>query len=248
MNNFNYLKKNILYEYWNTLLRKNVSNIPNNKFLKKPYLENYIITLSTTFDDDKLKKKITTLIESNKITNEELFLFLNNNIEFNEIDKKNIELILFNDENVNEDYNKIGVDIIIYQIKYFRFYNTVVELLFDGNDEDNELYNFILIFIKNNKDEIKKYIKKNIKFNIFHNCIEELFKHFEDIINFFIKLNLFSITFEDDDILNLFLKNLFANWYNIYKKDILSNSVNEKIKDYVIKKSLISTILCLPNI
>ena len=245
MSSFDYIEKNILFEYWTTLLRKDVTNIPNNKFIKKPYLENYIIKLSIIFNDTKLEKKILNLIELNHITNEELFLFINNNIELNETDKKNIELYFFNNE-VSESYNKISVNLIIYQIKYFRFYNTIVELLFDCNEEDNELYNFILIFIKNNKNEINKYIKKNIKFNIFYNNIILLFKSFENIIQSLINLNLFSLT--DDDILNIFLKNLFTNWYNIYKKDILNNNVNEKIKDYILKKSIISTILCLPNV
>jgi len=240
---------NLVNNYWETLVRKNVTNISNNKFLKKPYLENYIITLSVILDNNKLINKILTLLDSNKITNEELFLFFYNNIEITDLkEKKDFELYFFNSNLNDKDFNKISIEIILYQIKYFRFYNTIIELLFDCNEEDNELYNFILIYIKNNKNEIKNYIKKNIKFNIFYKYIEDLYESFNNIIIFFLKLKLFTINYEKEDILNLFLKNLFVNWYNIYKKDILEEKVNSKIKDYVIKKNLLSRILCLPNV
>ena len=240
---------NLVNNYWETLVRKNVSNISNNKFLKKPYLENYIITLSVILDNNKLINKILTLLDSNKITNEELFLFFYNNIEITDLkEKKDFELYFFNSNLNDNDFNKISIEIILYQIKYFRFYNTIIELLFDCNEEDNELYNFILIYIKNNKNEIKNYIKKNIKFNIFYKYIEDLYESFNNIVIFFLKLKLFTINYKKEDILNLFLKNLFINWYNIYKKDILEEKVNSKIKDYVIKKNLLSRILCLPNI
>ena len=239
----------LVNNYWETLVRKNVINISNNKFLKKPYLENYIITLSVILDNNKLINKILTLLDSNKITNEELFLFFYNNIEITDLkEKKDFELYFFNSNLNDKDFNKISIEIILYQIKYFRFYNTIIELLFDCNEEDNELYNFILIYIKNNKNEIKNYIKKNMKFNIFYKYIEDLYESFSNIVMFFLKLKLFTINYEKKDILNLFLKNLFVNWYNIYKKDILEEKVNTKIKDYIIKKNLLSRILCLPNV
>ena len=39
---------------------------------------------------------------------------------------------------------------------------TIIELLYDNEKENNELYNFILIFIKNKKSEINNY-SKNIR-------------------------------------------------------------------------------------
>ena len=77
---FNYIEKNIILKYWKTLIRKNISNISVNKFIKKPYLENYIIKL-VSYDNDILCKKILDLIESNEITNEELFLYIYFNID-----------------------------------------------------------------------------------------------------------------------------------------------------------------------
>ena len=45
----------------------------------------------------------------------------------------------------------------------------------------------------------------------------------------------------------MFLKNIFTNWYNIYKQDILDNNVNEKISTHVIKRGLLTRILCFHN-
>ena len=149
----NNTQENIIFEYWKTLSRKNISNIQNNKFIKKPYLENYIIHLSIYLENNILKDKILKYLDQNKITNEELFLFINNNIDLELDDKKKFELY-FLSNNEDEHYNILAIEIIIFQIKYFRFYNTITELLFDCDIENNELYNFILIFIKNNNNEI----------------------------------------------------------------------------------------------
>lgn len=241
----NYIEENIMSKYWKTLIRKNVTNIVNNKLIKKPYLENYIIELSI-LDNSSLIDKILKLFELNKITNEEIFLFINNNIDLSIDQKKNIEKFILG--NISENFNKIAIEIIIYQIKYFKFYQMITELLFNSDVENNELYNFILIYIKNNKNEIKNYIKNNTNFNIFYVYINGLLLMFEDIFNLLINLELIENVYEKKDILNIFLKNLFNNWYVIYKKDILEDKVNEKIKDYVIKRNIISRILCLPNI
>jgi hypothetical protein len=243
----NNIQENIIFEYWKTLSRKNISNIQNNKFIKKPYLENYIIHLSIYLENNILKDKILKYLDQNKITNEELFLFINNNIDLELDDKKKFELYFLNN-NEDEHYNKLAIEIIIFQIKYFRFYNTITELLFDCDIENNELYNFILIFIKNNNNEIIKYCKKNIKFNIFNKYLNDLLLHFENLFNLFIIYNLYEKSFDKKYILNLFLKNLFLNWYTIYKKDIIENKINDKIKNYTLKKNILSTILCMPNI
>jgi hypothetical protein len=244
--NFDYIEINVINKYWKTLTRKDVSNIQHNKFIKKPYLENYIIKLSCFLDKDELHDKIIEMFECNKITNEELFLFINNNIELTIEQKKNIEIFLFNFEPNNSRYSNISLEIINYQVKYFRFYNTIIELLFDNKQEDNELYNFILIFIKNKNFEIRIYLKKNIKFKIFYYYLDNLFLSFYKIIKLLIEYKLFS-KMDKNEILNLFLKNIFINWYNIYKKDILENKVNDKIKNYSINNNILSRILCLPN-
>ena len=240
---FDYIEKNIIHKYWETLIRKDILNIQINKFIKKPYLEEYIIELSSYIDKTKKENKITELLECNEITNEELLLYIKNNIELTVESKKKIEKFLLDNTNDNSDIN---IEVINYQIKYFRFYSIIVELLFDNKNEDNELYNFILIFIKNKNSEIKTYLKKNIKFKIFHYYLTDLYLSFEKIIKILIDNYLF-IRIDKKETLNLFLKNIFTNWYNIYKKDILENKVDAKIKDYVINKSILSRILCLPN-
>ena len=226
--------ENTITDYWKTLIQKNVSNITINKFLKKPYLENYIIKLAEITDNNLLIDKVCKMLKSNIISNEEILLFINKNID---ISKENEYFILNND---SED-NKIFIDIILYEIKYFRFYYTITELLFDSKSEDNELYYFILIYIKNDENDIKTYTKKNIKFSIFNYYLNDLFNTFEIISLFFMDNNNIEIT------KNLFIKNIFLNWYNIYRKDLINDSVNKKIKDYIISKSLLSKILCFSN-
>jgi hypothetical protein len=231
------LHEDIIKKYWRTLERKNISNISNNKFIKKPYLENYIIKLSLIEGEDIIDNEIIRLINVDKITNEEIYLYLINTIEFNLDDKKKINTLLDN----NEIPNNTLIKIIKYQIKYFQYYQTITELLFDSNEE-NDLYNFILIYIKNNKKDINYFLKKNIKFNIFYEYTDQLFQLYKEMI--------FLINDKNNDnkiILNLFLKNIFTNWYNIYKRDILENRVNEKTCKYV-RKGILSKILCTSNI
>ena len=241
------LEEEMVIKYWKTLIRKNVSNIPVNKFIKKPYLENYIIKLSVINNDQELVKKIISLLNNDKINNEELFLFMNNNFDFDD-QKKEIEKFFLDNNTQNEEFNKLSIEIINYQTKYFRFYQTVTELLFDSISEDNELYNFILIYIKNKNSEIKNYTKKNIKFAIFYHYIKELEDQYYSIFKLLIYYKLLNIEYSKKDILNFFLKNLFINWYSIYKTDISEDRVNEKIKDYTLSKGIISKLLCLPNI
>ena len=237
-----YIQSTVIHKYWKTLKRKNVGNIITNKFIKKPYLENYIIELSINLEDNNLNNNIFKLLESNRITNEELFLFINNTIDLDN-DKKKVEIYFLNGNN-DDNFTKLAHQIILFQVKYFRFYHIITELLFDSDIENNELYNFILIYVKNNKKDIKNYLNKNVNFCIFHFYLTDLFSIFKNIINLLENMQLFN----NNDVFSLFLKNLFTNWYNIYKQDILDDKVNDKIKDYVIKKNIISRILCLPNI
>jgi hypothetical protein len=234
----------LINKYLKTLIRKNILNINNNLFLKKPYLENYIIKLSYVLDKDVLLEKILYLLDHNKINNEELFLIVKNNIELSDIKLKDIEKY-FLENNIEENINKIAIEIIMYQIKYFRTFHIITEFLFDINNKENynELYYFILIFIKSNNNEIKILCKNNFKFNIFNNNINDLYISYENIIN------LLSLNISKKDILNLFLKNLFVNWYNIYKKDILEDKVNNIIKKYEINnKNILLKMLCYKSL
>ena len=119
--NFDYIEENITSKYWITLSRKNISNIPNNKFLKKPYVENYIIELSTNLNNNYIYSKINELLDLNVITNEDLFLFLTNNIDFDNDDKKKIEKFFLTNDMSDKIFELFCKEIIIYEIKYFRF-------------------------------------------------------------------------------------------------------------------------------
>ena len=65
------------------------------------------------------------------ISKEDIISFINNNFEFNNEDKKNIQLSILKNLLNKNDYQKILINVIIYAIKYFRFYQTITELLFD---------------------------------------------------------------------------------------------------------------------
>ena len=258
LNNF---EKNLINKYWNTLLRKNIKNVSYNKFIKKPYIENYIIKLSIILDDNILIKSIIELIESNNINNDELLLFIKNYFEFS---KNDLEILYKKIDVIDEEgKQKIYIYLVMYVIKYFRFYQTICELLFNSCNEDNELYNFIFVYIKNKESEKKLYINNSIKYKIFHYYLEDLSTSFIELYNIFnVIINKSDKKIDDKKIgnnndnndnndnnviKNLFLKNVFLSWYNIYKDDVIKNNVDHKIKKYIIKRSILSRILCLSN-
>ena len=102
--NFDYIEENLIYKYWKTLIRKNISNIPSNKFIKKPYLEKYIIDLSVNLKNDELYQKIINLLDSNKITNDDLCLFINSNFDLSIDEKKNVERYIFSKDITDKDF------------------------------------------------------------------------------------------------------------------------------------------------
>jgi hypothetical protein len=248
--NYDFIEKETIFKYWNTLTRKNINDIPMNKLIKKPYLEKYIIKLSPekkTKNQELLAGNILNLYENNIIKNHDLYIYICNCFEL-EISQKNSIQKFMNDLD-SKNHNAFIFEILIYQINYFRFYMTISELLFNNNEEDNELYNFILIFIKNNDQEIPKYKKKNIKFLIFFNILQNLLISYKNIFEYLVRFNLLAKNENDSEIINFFLKNIFSNWYIIYKKDVLEDNVNDKIKEHKIEKfSILSKILCLPNL
>lgn len=245
--NFEELEKNIIFKYWRTLPRKTLSNILTSRFMKKPYIEKYIIEMTPFLNDDVLRTKIQEYIDSNKITTEEIILFINNIIELENGEKKTINKIFLNNPFYNDDINRASINIILYQIKYFRIYQMIHELIFDNKDESDEQYYFVLLFINNKSSDIKRYIEKNINFHIFYYYLHDLYKIFQDIIEFMKENDIFkNAPTTENDIFNLYLKNMFNNWYNIYKNDILEKRVNDKIGKYMLRSGFFSKILCFP--
>ena len=245
MLDYNDIESKVIFNYWNTLSRKNIKNISNNKFIKNPYIEKYIINMSKNLDNVvKLEYKEYKKLIENGFDLDNMYLYICNSFDFDKDKKKLFLPKIFKEIDIkNEEHINFIVDIVSYQINYFRTYMTITELLFDTVEEDNELYNFILVFIKNNSSEIVKILNYNIKFVIFYNLLQKLLVLYKNIYIYLIK------DAQNIDITNCFLKNIFANWYNIYKKDILDDNVDNKIKDFVLhKKSILSKILCLPNL
>jgi len=245
--NFEEVEQNIIFKYWRTLPRKSLSNILTSRFMKKPYIEKYIIEMTPFLDDDKLKKKIEEYIDSNKITTEEIMMFINNIMDLESDEKKKLNKIFLNNPFYDNDINKVSINIILYQIKYFRIYQMIHELIFDNKEDSNEHYYFILLFIKNKSSELKKNIRRNINFHIFYYYLQDLYKTFNLIVKFLTENNIFNnIPTTENDFFNLYLKNLFSNWYNIYKNDILEKHVNDKIGKYTKRSGFLSKLLCLP--
>jgi hypothetical protein len=198
-------------------------------------------------DDYKLKKKIEEYIDSNKITTEEIMMFINNIMDLESDEKKKLNKIFLNNPFYDNDINKVSINIILYQIKYFRIYQMIHELIFDNKEDSNEHYYFILLFIKNKSSELKKNIGNNINFHIFYYYLQDLYKTFNLIVKFLTENNIFNnIPTTENDFFNLYLKNLFSNWYNIYKNDILEKHVNDKIGKYTKRSGFLSKLLCLP--
>lgn len=245
--NFEELEKNVIFKYWRTLPRKSLSNILTSRFMKKPYVEKYIIEMTPFLNDQTLTTKIQEYIDSNKITTEEIMMFIYNIIDLETDEKKKLNKIFLNNPFYDDDINKMSINIILYQIKYFRIYQMIHELIFDNKDESDEHYYFILLFIKNKPSELKKYIGRNINFHIFYYYLQDLYKTFEVIIKFLVENDIFkNAPTTENDTFNLYLKNLFNNWYGIYKNDILEKRVNDKVAKYVMRSGFFSKLLCFP--
>jgi len=93
-------------------------------------------------------------------------------------------------------------------------------------------------------------IKNSFNFQIFYYYSNKLYEKYNSLIKLFIKNNLL----EEDEynelkIKNIFLKNLFSNWYTIYKKNV-DNGVNIMNEENSGKKEkkILSKLLCINNI
>ena len=243
--NFEELEKSVIFKYWRTLPRKSIDNILTSRFMKKPYLEKYIIDMTPILNDDSLNNKISEYIDKNIITTEDIILFINNIIELEIDEKKKLDKKILNNPFYDDDINNISIDIILFQTKYFRIYQTIHELIFNNKEDSDEHYYFIYLYIRNKSNEIKKYLKKNINFHIFYYYLNDVYELFKKIVIFLHTSEIFNEdNLSENEIFNMFLKNLFNNWYNIYKNDVLEKKVNDKISKYAIKPSILSKLMC----
>jgi len=238
------LEKKVIENYLKTLKRYNVSNILVNTYIRKPYIEQYIIDISEHNKDNEINEKIETLIDD--IDSNDYYMYIYDNIDnltLNE--KKKIQKFFLSNEN---DSNKIEFikAIILFIINYFQYYMIITELLYD---DKNVLYIDIYNYVKNNSTQINSKIKNSFNFNIFYYHTNKLYKKYNCLIKLFIKNNLLDDNEYDElKIKNIFLKNLFSNWYGIYKKNV-DNGVNIITEEEVKKeKRFLSKLLCINNI
>jgi hypothetical protein len=236
----NTLEKKVLNNYLKTLNRYNISNIPVNTYIRKPYIEQYIIDIT----ENDINKKIEILIDD--IDSNDFYTYIYDNIDnLSSNEKKKIQKFFLSKEN---DSNKIEFikAILLFITNYFQYYMTFTELLYD---DKNTLYIDIYNYIKNNSSQINSKIKNSFNFQIFYYYTNKLYEKYNYLIKLFIKNNLL----EEDEynelkIKNIFLKNLFSNWYIIYKKNI-DKGINIITEEEVKKeKRFLSKLLCINNI
>lgn len=240
--NFNNNEKKIITEYIKTIKRYNNIKVPKNNFLKNPYIENYLIKISYIENDYDLIKKILVLLNDDVITNEDILFVINYYLDITKDEKNKIFKFLNNtDTNL---LMKNFIEIIIFNIRYFRFYLILVELLFDTKFEDDELYFYLHLLNENNKKKNKFYSKKYLNFKIIYELYSILIENYDKINIFLIKNSLI----EKEKNSNLF-KNLFKGWFDIYLNDSGTENIDNKISKFIIKKqNIFSKIICNNNI
>jgi hypothetical protein len=246
--NIKKIENKLIFDYWKTFDRINDKNIIENKYIKKPYFEKYIIELAKNNDDIENMKRVQELIENSEINYDDIYLYLFGNIDFSSDEKRNIQnyiLNVGNHSNYIEYICEFIGKIIIFNIAYFRFYMTIVEFLYDIEKDDKELYRDIFIYIKNTKNGMNRNIKKSFKFQMFIYYINKLYKSYNDIFDCIHRIDLLKDEYDDNKIRNLFLKNLFSNWYHIYKTNV-ENGIDDFNETK--ERKFISKLLCIPNI
>ncbi len=239
------LEKKVVNNYLKTLNRYNISNIPVNTYIRKPYIEQYIIDIAEENKESEINKKIESLIDD--IDSNDYYMYIYNNIDnLSSNEKKKIQKFFLSKENDNNKIEFIKT-ILLFIINYFQYYMIFTELLYD---DKNVLYEDIYNYVKNNSTQINSKIKNSFNFQIFYYHINKLYEKYNYLIKLFIKNNLLEEhEYDELKIKNIFLKNLFSNWYVIYKKNVDKgiNIINEEIE---VKKGkrFLSKLLCINNI
>ena len=73
------LEKKVVNNYLKTLNRYNISNIPVNTYIRKPYIEQYIIDIAENFKERDINQKIEYLIDD--IDSNDYHMYIYNNID-----------------------------------------------------------------------------------------------------------------------------------------------------------------------
>ena len=92
------LEKKVIENYLKTLNRHNITNIPTNTYIRKPYIEDYIIDISENFKEIDINKNIELLIDD--IDSNDYYMYIYDNIDnLSSNEKKKIQKFLLSNEN-----------------------------------------------------------------------------------------------------------------------------------------------------
>ncbi len=235
----NNVSNHLINEYCKTLSRKELKDIPNHQYIKKPYLESYIISLSTIVNEDLLVEQIIKKFVNGDIQIEEVFLFVKTWIELSTNEKRALQNILLKE--INESEN-IVVGTLLYVVYYFQLYMLSVEFLYDNSLDNEDLFKYIEQLMRKQTSKIKSLEKKNIHLFMFHIQLEKVLKSYISLFKLLVKEKLIEKDMSEEDIRNSFLRHTFANWYEVLKKRNKEGTINKKSSKWY------SRLLCIPHI
>ncbi len=247
--NNKFKKWNIIYnDYIDTLDRISVDNLPNNKFIQKPFIQKYFIELIKLKEKKLINDYILQKTSEESIEIDDILYIFTNIFNLTKNDKKIIQEYFYmnklynsnsslsSSSTINNDINYIISNLLFFYIKYIEFYLLTTELLYNNNIDF--LNQDIFFYIQNNQKIISKKIKfwKNNNqmnrihtFIIFNNNLQELFYNYKSLYNILSNKNWLSKS-NSKIIFNHFLKFLFTPWFNI-NKQINNQEFNKQINN-----------------
>jgi len=236
-------EKKLIDEYIPTLDRFHISNLPKNNYLKFPYIDENLLKICSLENDYELIEKITNYIIKKKLSNEDFLFIIQQYFIISKEQKSKLQLLL--NKTCDHQLLRNEIEIILFNIKYIRFYLIVIEFLFDNQNQSDELYFYLYILIQNNEKEIELYSKKYFKFRI-------IYYYFQELYSFYKKINKFlcnhKITEEESDkkLFHSLLKVCLLSWYKIYMKDVENKCVDKKVESFLHqkKKNIFQQFLC----
>ena len=158
------LEKKVIENYLKTLNRHNITNIPTNTYIRKPYIEDYIIDISENFKEIDINKNIELLIDD--IDSNDYYMYIYDNIDnLSSNEKKKIQKFLLSNENDKSNKNEFIKTLLAFIVNYFHYYMIFTELLYD---DKNALYIDIYNYVKNNANQMNSKIKNSFNFQIFY--------------------------------------------------------------------------------
>lgn len=223
----------VVKNYLTTLVRHDVPTIPMNIYLRKPYIESYIIIVSDVHEK----------YEELEIDDNDFYMYIYDNISLNTNEKKVIQnYIISNGDDTNNKKRLIEILLLFIQ-SYFKYYMIITELLYEKLDE---LYDDIFSYVNNDNENINYKINHSFNFQIFYYYTNKLLKEYENMVKILIRYKLLERDgLSETDIRNLFIKNLFSNWYAVYKKNGDPKVIKREKKS---KRKLLSQLFCVGNI